>query len=41
MSMYLRPVIEKWGESVTYGSREHDIADVLVALARQAQTWPS
>jgi hypothetical protein len=37
MSMYLRCVIEKWGGSVTYGSREHDIADVLVALARQAQ----
>jgi hypothetical protein len=37
MSMYLRPVIEKWDKSVAYSSREHDIADVLVALARQEQ----
>jgi hypothetical protein len=40
MSMYLRPMVEKWGESVTYSSRNH-IADVLVALARRAVMRPA
>jgi len=36
MSMHLRPVIQYWGESLTYSSREPDMADVLVILARHA-----
>jgi hypothetical protein len=34
MSMSLRSVIEKYGESVTYSSREYATADVLAALDR-------
>ena len=37
MSLCLRPVIEKWGESLTYSTREHDVTDCLAALAHQAQ----
>ena len=37
MSLCLRPVVEKWGEGLTYSTREYDITDLLVALADQAQ----
>lgn len=37
MSLCLRPVIEKWGESLTYSTREHDIVDVIAALASAAR----
>ena len=37
MSLCLRPVVEKWGESLTYSTRERDIVDVIAALASDAQ----
>ena len=36
MSLCLRPVVENWGESMTYSSRERDITDLLAELAHQA-----
>ena len=37
MSLCLRPVVEKWGEGLTYSSRERDITDLIGALAHEAQ----
>jgi hypothetical protein len=37
LSLCLQPVVENWGESVTYSSREHNITGLLTALADHAQ----
>lgn len=36
MSMCIRPVVETWGESLTYSGRETDIWDVLEVAGRLA-----
>lgn len=36
MSLCIRPVIETWGESLTYSSRDIDMADLLGYLAGYA-----